>query len=290
MSLRKRLVASVVWALFASNSDPLLAQELQQKRALEQKLEFVRTMIADGPVVQRISASGNDVARRHLEDGRAQYTNAIDLLKAGDLNAAEKAANDAISSIGRARQMVQDSGTRQTAEKARHAQLLASTERLIPTYKAHLAQSGLDADADLAAAQDLVGQASALAQAEKLADANRTLLEAERHLLLGLTRLVGSKTIDYTPRFDTPAKEYEYELERNRSFGDLVPLAMGELNPGTDARTLITRFVERGKTLREQAVAQASQKQFANATGLLKEATLQLQRALAAAGLTVPQQ
>lgn len=290
MSLRKGLVASIVWAVLSGSGHALLAQELQQKRALEQKLEFVRTMIADGPVVQRISASSNEVARKHLEDGRAQYANAVELLKAGDLPAAEKAANDAIWAIGRARQLVQDSGTRLVAEKLRHQQLLASTERLIPTYKTHLAQSGLDADADLAAAQDLIQQANALAQAEKLADANRTLLEAERHLLLGLTRLVGSKTIDYTPRFDTAAKEYEYELERNRSFGDLVPLAMGELNPSADARTLITRFVERNQALRAQAVAQAGQKQYANAIGLLKEATLQLQRALAAAGLTVPQQ
>jgi hypothetical protein len=287
MNVRRGLAASIVCVAL---SGALPAQELAQKRALEQKLEFVRTLIADSPAVQRITASGNDVAKKHLDDGRRQYTNAVDLLKAGDLQAAEKAANDAIWAIGRARQLVQDTSNRLVAEKLRNQQLLASTERLIPTYKTYLAQSGLDADADLAAAQGLIDQADALAVAERIGDSNRTLIEAERHLLLGLTRLVGSKTLDYTPRFDNPAKEFDYELERHRSFGDLVPLAVGELNPGTDARNLIARYVERSQVLRAQAVAQASQKQFANAVGLLKEATLQLQRALAAAGLTVPQQ
>ncbi len=287
MTVRKGLAASIVCAALTGS---LPAQELAQKRALEQKLEFVRTLIADSPAVQRISASTNDVAKKHLEEGRQQYGNAVELLKLGDLQAAEKAANDAIWSMGRARQLVQDTSNRLVAEKLRNQQLLASTERLIPTYKTYLAQSGLDADADLAAAQGLIEQAAALAGAEKVTDANRALLDAERHLLLGLTRLVGSKTIDYTPRFDTAAKEYEYELDRHRSFGDLVPLAVGELNPGTDARNLIARFVERSQSLRSQAVSLAGQKQYANAVGLLKEATLQLQRALAAAGLTVPQQ
>jgi hypothetical protein len=287
MNVRKGLAASFVCVALAGN---LPAQELAQKRALEQKLEFVRTLIGDSPAVQRISASGNDVARKHLDEGRAHYTNAVELMKAGDLQAAEKAANDAIWSIGRARQLVQDTSNKMVAEKLRNQQLLASTERLIPTYKTHLAQSGLDADADLAAAQGLIEQANAFVQAERLGDANRTLLEAERHLLLGLTRLVGSRTLDYTPRFDSAAKEYEYELERNRSFGELVPLAMGELNPGADARNLIARFVERSQALRSQALAQAGQKQYASAVTLLKDATLQLQRALAAAGLTVPQQ
>lgn len=286
VALRRFAVALVCVVLTGA----LAAQELAQKRMLEQKLDFVRQLIGDSPAVQRIAASENEVAKRHLDEGRRHYARAVDVLRSGDLPAAEKAANDAIWSIGRARQLVQDNSNRVIAERVRHQQLMSSAERLIPTYRAHLGHAGLNEDADLAAAIGLVEKAASLASAERIGDANRALIEAERHLLLGLTRLVGSKTLDYTPHFDSELKEYEYELERHASFRDLVPLAVAELNPGADARALIARYVERSQAMRGQAVTQAGHKQYATAVGVLKEATTYLQRALAAAGLTVPQQ
>lgn len=266
------------------------AQDAGARRAVEQKIEFVRQLAFDSPAARRIAASDNVAAKRHFEEGKTLLGRAGEAMKAGELAAAEQAANEAIWSLGRARQLVPDDVNRSIAERVRNHQLMQSAERIVPTFRMHLAHAGRTDSPDLNAALGLIDEARSLAAAERLSDANRILLQAERHLLIGLNRVIGDKTLVYTAHFDSPAGEFDYELERHRSLMELVPLAMDELKPGQDARTLIRRFVERSNALRAQAVAQAGSRQHEAALVSVREATNFLQRALTAAGLVMPTQ
>lgn len=266
------------------------AQEGGARRAVEQKLAFVKKMLSDSPAARRIAASDNAAAQQHFAEGRSQAERAGEALEAGDLAAADSAANAAILSLGRARQLVPDDMNRVIADRVRYSQLLLSTERIVPTYRSHLARAGLSSAPDLEAALSLLEQARTLAAAERLGEANRALLEAERHLLVGLNRTIQDRTLVYTAHFETPEKEFDYELARFRSYLDLVPIALDEFKPAAAARVQVRELVEQGESLRQQAQAQAKNRQFEGGLTAIRAATESVQRALTAAGLVIPTQ
>jgi hypothetical protein len=273
-------------ALFASAQ----AQPAPERTAVEQKLAFARQLLADSPAVRRIAASGNAQAQADIAEGQAQLTRATEAMRSGDLAAAEQGANAAIWAMGRARQRVPDDMNRAIAERTRYQQLLLSAEKMVPSFRAHLARGGRDDSPDLSAALTLIAQAREHAAAERLAEANRALLDAERHLLVGLSRTIADTTLVYSAHFDSPAREVEYELARHASLVELLPVALAELRPAADAQAQAQRLAERSRELRAQAQRHASANRFDTALPLLHEASQLAQRALTAAGLVMPSQ
>ncbi|MCU0940015.1 MAG: hypothetical protein MUC86_12990 [Burkholderiaceae bacterium] len=269
---------------------PIGAQEAGARRSVEQKLVFVRQLLTDSPATRRITASGNAAAIQQVEEGRAQLERAAAAFEAGDLAAAETAANAAIWALGRARQLVPDDMNRVIAERVRYQQLLLSAERMVPTFRSHLARAGVSDAPDLSAALALVEEARTLAASERLTEANRALLQAERHLLVGLNRTIADRTLVYTAHFESPDKEFDYELERFKSFVELVPIALAEFKPGADAQAQVQQLLEQGQGLRAQATAQAANRGFDAALVTLRAGTQLIQRALSAAGLVIPTQ
>lgn len=270
--------------------DPILAQEAGPRRSVEQKLVFVRQLLTDSPATRRIAASGNAAAMQQIEEGRAQLERATSALEAGDLAAAETAANAAIWALGRARQLVPDDMNRVIAERVRYQQLLLSAERIVPTYRAHLARAGVSDAPDLSAALALLEEARTLAASERLADANRALLQAERHLLVGLNRTIADRTLVYTAHFESPEKEFDYEMERFKSFVELVPIALAEFKPDSQAQAQVRQLLEQGQGMQAQATAQAGNRRYDAALATLRAGTQLIQRALSAAGLVIPTQ
>jgi len=61
--------------------------------------------------------------------------------------------------------------------------------------------------------------------------------------MAGLARLLKSATIAYGLQFETQAAEYAYELERNTSYVELMPLAISELRPAPDAMVQINQYL-----------------------------------------------
>jgi hypothetical protein len=77
-------------------------------------------------------------------------------------------------------------------------------------------------------------------------------------------------------------------MERNRSFNELVPVALSELKPNEDARKLIQRYVDQNRDLRVKAQGEAARQDYAGALKTIRTGTGYLQRALLAAGLVLP--
>jgi hypothetical protein len=269
---------------------PMAAQEAGPRRSVEQKLVFVRQLLTDSPATRRIAASGNAAAVQQVEEGRAHLERATAAFEAGDLAVAETAANAAIWSLGRARQMVPDDTHRVIAERVRYQQLLLSTERMVPTFRSHLARAGVSDAPDLSAALALVEEARTLAASERLADANRALLQAERHLLVGLNRTIADRTLVYTAHFESPDKEFDYELERFKSYVELVPIALAEFKPGAPTQAQVQQLLDQGQDMHAQATAQAGSRRYDAALATLRAGTQLIQRALSAAGLVIPTQ
>lgn len=265
-----------------------------ERRAFDQKEALVRRLVLDSPAEQRILASGNEEARSHYSRARAQHARAVALAEAGSLQEADAELNAAMWAVGKARQLVPDTAARAVDQRVRYASLTRTVDTLAGSYETNLARAkGLArgtpvSDARLEAARARVDEAKGHAAAERDAQAVAALEKAERELMAGLNTLLGSATIQYSTKFDTPADEYAWELDRNRSYRDLVPVALAELKPRREALVLVERYVASNRTHLAEAERLAGTKQFAPAIDALKSGTTYLQAALAAAGLVMP--
>lgn len=263
--------------------------DLQSDRAqLEQKMALVNRLLSDSAAAERVSASGNRPAVGHLNEGRVHQALAADLLARGDLEGARRAADDALRHLSLARRMVPDPITRATAARQRNEQLLVSIERLLEAWRERSATSAKGGGDDMAAALGLVEVARRLARDGYHEESNRSLVQAERHLLSGLNRTLHAVTLDYTLRASNAAEAFEHELARQRALADLLPLAVRDLHPQPDALALIERYAQTSQALQDQALQQQRAGDPTRALELVRNATLYLQRALTAAGLVAP--
>ncbi len=264
------------------------------RQLVEQKQAFMKRLLSDSSAVKRIEAGNNAEARKYLADAQESYRKAVRSLKHNDFTGADRELNAATWFIGRARQLVPDPLTRNAEHGARYAQTLESVESLRTSYQRHVQRAKRqppDAavnDAQLGKAAQLVDSAKSLAHAEQIVQANQALGETERTLMVALSRVLGSKTIEYAQRFETLADEYAYELERNRSYADLVPIALAEFKPAGEAIREAESLVDTNRQLRERAQQHAAKKDHRSALTALRRGTGHLQSALAAAGLRVP--
>lgn len=262
---------------------------------VEQKEAFLKRVLSDSPAAKRIQAGNNAEAKRHLAGAQESYAKAVLSIKNNDIASADRQLNEATWLIAKARQLVPDPLARDVGHRVRYAQVLQSVESLRISYQRHLQRvkrqppgSAVN-DARLSKVAQLVDSAKSLANAGEVVQANKALGEAETTLMVGLSRVLGAKTIEYAQRFETLAEEYAYELERNRSYGDLIPIALAEFKPGKEALREVQHFVNANGQLREQAQQQAAKKDHRSALTALRDGTVHLQNALTVAGLRVPQ-
>lgn len=258
-----------------------------ERAAVEQRIRLTEKLIADSATAQRIATSGNPRAVSHFDEGRLHHAHASDLLKQGDVDGARKAVDDALRHVAMARRLVPDGTARQAQAKARYEQGRANLERLIASWRARAGAGEAD-DGDLVAAIGLTQTAQWFAAEQRFEEAGHTLDAAERHVLAGMNRLLGAKTLDYTARASSPAEEYQIELARHQGLADLLPLALRELRPRSDALVLIERYGESSKALRTQAERRFQAGEVQPALADIRNATLFVQRALGAAGVVTP--
>ncbi len=264
------------------------ADELTGRIQVEQKIRLVGRLIADGPALQRITHSGNAQAVASLNEGRVHHALAEDCLARGDLPGALQSADEALRHLGLARRLVPDAPAQQAAARQRHDQRAGTVERLIQAWRERAAlRAGVDGS-DIAAAMELVARARQQADAGRHDEALQSLAAAEHHVLAGMQRALQSTTLDYTQRAATPVQEYEFELARHGGLAELVPLALRDLKPRADLAALAERYADTSSTLRGQAQQQYQAGDVTGALGLLRNATLYVQRALAAAGVSAP--
>lgn len=295
--MKGRIVAGAAWAVLLGASPWAGASGAAgASSALVHKQRFVEQLLSDSPMVRRIENSGNAQALAYLNNALAQRKLAGERLSAGANADAERALNEAILNVGRARQLVPEDVNRAVFERVRLARLMTGVDSLRANYERTLRQgrastsSTLPEDPELERIDALIQDAHGLASAEKLTDAMRALENAEHGLLVALNRVLGSKTLRYAERFDTPAEEYAYEVQRNASYVELVPVAIHEYRPDAEALRQMNRLVDRNRAHRHQAEELAARRDWRGALRAVRAGTADVQRALSVAGLQVPRE
>lgn len=285
---------AIVAAALAIAAPAAFAQATPLRATVGQKEILVKRLLNDSPAVQRIEASSSAEAKEHFRSARERHERAVALLQAGDLGGADAQLNEALWMAGKARQLVPDPMQRAIELRVQNRAMLRAIESLHASYQTHLARAqGLPrgsaaTDARLAALNARLDEAMSFSNSEHVQEANAILHAVERDLMAALTAILGSDTIDYAQRFETQAEEFAYEMSRNRSYQELLPVARSELKPGRDAAALMERYAASSAVHLERAEKNAARRDYAAAIDAARQATAYLQSALTAAGVTLP--
>ncbi|MBL8351349.1 MAG: hypothetical protein JNL87_13690 [Burkholderiaceae bacterium] len=283
------MTRSVAWCLLLAAGTALAADD-SARAQLEQRIQLTARLIGDAGTGQRIAASGNARASAHLDEGRVHQANAEQALAAGDLDTARREVDEALRHIGQARRLAPDSQGRQAAARRRYEQRLETLERLMQAWPAPVPPAGSDnADAeDRMVATTMLLDARRLAGNDRHDEALQQLDVAETRVQAGMNRRLHQRTLDYSARASTPIDRFYEALARHEGLIELVPVALAELKPGPDARTLVERYADTSRRLRQQAVQRQQQGDLSPALADLENALLYVHRALAATGLALP--
>lgn len=266
-------------------------QAAQPAAGQQQKLELVAKLL-DGSSAARIDASGQNEARTALGAARKLHAQAVDDLRAGNAAAAERALNEALALISRARTLTPDPAVVAREQRMRYGQMIASIESVQASYLHHLAHTGRRPETDLRwlAVSRLVDSARNYAERGSFAQANQLLVRAEGDLLAALESVLGGTTLEYAHHFANPQEEFDHELARNRNYRELIPLAVTELKPSPDAVLRVDHYLNASLALRKEAEKLAVNRDLNGALDNIRRSTSELQRALLAAGLVVPKE
>lgn len=262
---------------------------------LESKTRLLKLLLAQSPAVQRIPQSGNAQARKKLADAQELVAKADGEATAGHTEAAVRMLDESLRDIVAATRMVPDAGQLAAQERSRYAALSESTRAFLVLYRstaARMAAGKVQAQGsapDIGRAAGLIEKAEALAANGNHKDANAALNEAYRIAVSSLNRLLMAETIVYGLKFDSPAEEFQHELARNRSYEELIPIALAQLNTPRDTALLSERYTRQGKDLRDSAQKQAAAGDYPAALKTIQDATAQLQHSLRIVGIIVPQ-
>lgn len=265
------------------------------RQLIEQKESLVKSFLGDSQTVGKIAASDKAEARSRLAGARDRHARAVTAMSRGDLAGADRLLDEATRLFGEARRLVAEESVRQAELKARYTQTLESVEALRESYRRHLNRIGESSAlatslrGQFARASVLSERAKTLFASGKMPQAIDALGRAEKALLAGFSRVLGSRRIEYSQRFETPAEEFAFELDRNRSYEALIPIAIAEFRPASAAIREVQRSIDANHRLLEEAVAHATQNNYAVALKSVRSGTAQLHNALAVAGLRVPE-
>jgi tetratricopeptide (TPR) repeat protein len=259
------------------------------KNELQQKLSFAGMSINGSEAAKRISESSNEVAKAKYKDAQDKLAAANTAFDVGDMQEAKARFDEAMGLMAEATKLVPSEVMQQRA-KAKIEELAQGLLTMEESFKQNydeLKKSGvknlptLNSDT----IHKMVDSARALAAQGLFDEANKILSGATREVTNTLNNLLSSKTMSYEMQFASPDKEYAYELERFNSLEALIPQAVEQRQPAETTVALMEAYVKKGKESRDQASADAQQKNFAAALENIKNGTKQMETALKLIGI-----
>lgn len=280
-------VAGAAAAAPGAGAAPGGAEAAASSRAtLASKLRLVKLLLAQSPAVQRIPQSDNAVAKKKLAEAQALFAKAQ--AESGP-EAAIGLLDEALLRIAAASRLVPDAAQLAAQERSRNAELREAIAIFQKQQRDLSARAGGKPGAELAQLDSLVARADTLAGSGEQHEANILLNKAYRIVVSALNSMLAAQTIVYDLKFASPNEEFKYELARNRSYDELIPIALAQLRTARETATLAQGYVSQSRALRDTAQQQASGGDLRSAVKTIQDATSHLQRSLRIAGLVVAQ-
>jgi hypothetical protein len=260
----------------------------ETERLLSQKALMLEVYLGSKRVADALRSGepkNIEVAKR----ARADLAEGAEALEKGDLQRAEQSFNAGLRQIST---LVLQQGARAEDPAVKKDDFNARRRQINSFMKA--LEAGTDAASlspwagRLAVTRKGLSQAEALFDQEKYAEANAQMASIYADVVTIVGEARRNQSIIYRLTFATPADEYAYELERNKSYEILVDIAIADKqNPDKALQPYIRKLVGQSRELRDMAGAQAASGDHVKAIGTLENASGHLVRALRSAGVTV---
>lgn len=274
---------------------PLPTAEGGVERLARSKESMVARLLGDSPLARRIAESQHPQALALYHDAHKRLDEARAFLSSGAASEANIALDAAMQLMHQARRLLPDAIGEDAELQVRFGGLLKSLESLRRSYQERFladVPAGKPVPAasneHLAAIDAIIAQAREQASDGRVADGVANLQKAERMLMSALQEAIGSDTVEYRKQGRTLQQVYRDELARNQSFVELVPIALGRLNPGPELAAALRRQAELNAEARARAEQRAAARELGAATDILQQATGAIEDLLREAGLAIP--
>jgi hypothetical protein len=265
------------------------------RTTLERKLRLVKHLLSQSPAVLRIPQSNNAQAKKKLAEAQTLYTKAETEFNASRAEAAMQLLDESLRQIAAASSLVPDPVQQLAQERSRNTQLREAIRTFQAQHKSlssRMSPAKLQAStvaADIDRIDGMVDKADTLILGGNQHEANVVLNSAYQIVVSTLNKMLAAETIVYGLKFDSPAEEFRHELARNRSYEELIPIAIAQLNTVRETAIVAERYAQQSRDLRVIAQKQASGRDYVAAVKTIEDATSHLQRSLRIAGVVVPQ-
>ncbi len=204
---------------------------------------------------------------------------------AGDLGAAERLLDRAMRLVAAVRPPPEASPD---AERRRYNELLERIAQYRGSFDVDMRSGDATTPLDQGRLDALMAAASAAARAGRYPEAADRLAEAAAAIEAVITANRDGQSVVSALVFATPADEFQYEVNRHRSYVLLVQQAIAEGRADGVARR-VAALEEDGARTRSGAEKAAASGDFAAAIRGMEAATRHLVRALQTMGLPIPE-
>ncbi len=175
--------------------------------------------------------------------------------------------------------------------KADYESHLASLVSLIESHKAASESAKKNKEKvslyDLNKLNKLKASADSLAKSKKFAKARKEISLAEKMVAESLNSMLGSKTIVYELKFDTPKDEYDYEVKRYAGYLELIPVALEVKKPRPASIKLMETYRKKGEFFASKAEESFTAGRHVEAIVVIKDATKEVRRGLMILGVSM---
>ncbi len=251
------------------------------EREVRTKVEYAHRLL-NMSLAKRIISSNHEQAIVLLEEAHAQADAAQQALANGALLEADDLVNQCYRSMVIASTLVQSEYQRALAETFYAGMIkgLAHAKELHAKAYQRVAETSQHINFDTEAVYQLEQLAMAEVADNDYQEANRHLRQARMLVDLATMRMLDNQTVTYHVDVSTPAREYQYEVGRFRSYEELIPVAIEMKKPNKMQLMLVTRQVNEGLWKAEQAQTTADAGDYPKAIRMVMDASVDIRRAL----------
>lgn len=260
----------------------------ETERLLSQKALMLEVYLGSEKVAEALRSGDADTVGV-VERARADLAKGAEALEKGDLAHAEQNLDSGMRQIST---LALRQGARAEDPAVKKADFMARRRQIESFIRA--LEAGSDTTAlspwagRLAVARKALQHADGLYGQEKYAEANAQLISIYEDVVVIVSEARRNQSIIYRLNFDTPADEYAYELERNKSYEILVDIAIAEKQKSDKIlRPYVQVLVGQSRELQEAARVHAANGDHVKAIRTLEDATSHLVQALRSASVMV---
>ncbi|MBI3902000.1 MAG: hypothetical protein HY306_03520 [Nitrosomonadales bacterium] len=260
------------------------------KNEVNQRLNFATMFITNSEAAKRVAASSDEEAKAKYQSAQDKLATGTTAFDSGNLPLAKSSIDEAMVLMTAAGKLVPSESAQKRA-RARNEELLVGVMSMEASYKQNredLIRNGASKNTpqlDSDRIHNIVDGARALSDAGKFEDSNKVLTGVMSEISGSLNKLLANSTMSYDMKFSSLDEEYSYELDRFASLEKSIPQAVEQKQPPAETLTLMESYLSQAKAARDQASADAKQKNFGYALESIKHGTEQLETALKLLGV-----